>query len=58
MKTYFDLAERNGMTIKDMDNGHWSLYCDVKCEDCGKEQSLAAAGGINGKCIRCGGKCV
>ena len=35
---------------------HW-LYTDVKCEKCGKVQSLAMAGSIDqGKCIKCGGK--
>lgn len=49
--------EDSGFTAEEIRRGiHW-LYADVKCKDCGKEQSLAMAGSIdNGVCIRCGGK--
>lgn len=54
MKIY---PPKEGFTAEDINKGiHW-LYTDVKCQDCGKEQSLAMTGSIdNGKCIKCGGK--
>lgn len=50
---------QNGFSAEEIRRGeHW-LYADVKCQDCGKIQSLAMAGSIdNGKCIKCGGKTV
>lgn len=49
--------EQAGFTAEEICKGiHW-LYADVKCEKCGKEQSLANAGSTdNGKCIKCGGR--
>lgn len=46
-----------GFSAEEIRNGdHW-LYTDVKCEECGKIQSLAMAGSTdNGKCIKCGGR--
>jgi len=49
--------EYRGFTAEDIRRGlHW-LKADVKCEVCGKEQSLAMAGSSdNGRCIKCGGR--
>jgi hypothetical protein len=49
--------DQAGFTAEEIRKGdHW-LNADVKCEKCGKEQSLAVAGSTdNGKCIRCGGR--
>jgi ribosomal protein S27E len=49
--------EQAGFTAEEIKRGiHW-LYADVKCQECGKVQSLATAGSTdNGKCIKCGGK--
>lgn len=51
------LKEDAGFTADEIRRNHHLLYADVTCEQCGKVQSLAAAGSIsNGKCIKCGGK--
>lgn len=49
--------DQAGFTADEIRRGmHW-LNADVKCEDCGKELSLAMAGSVdNGKCIKCGGR--
>lgn len=49
--------EDKGFTAEEVRRGiHW-LYADVKCEECGKVQSVAMAGSTdNGKCIKCGGR--
>ena len=49
--------EQAGYTAEEIRKGqHW-LTTDVTCEECGKVQSLAAAGSTDrGKCIRCGGR--
>jgi hypothetical protein len=58
MKFYAKVAAQLEPETISLDNGQWSLYCDVKCEDCGKEYSLAAIGGVGGPCPRCGGRCL
>ena len=46
-----------GFTAEEITRGDIWLYADVKCETCGKIQSLAMAGSTdNGKCIKCGGR--
>ena len=49
--------EQSGFTAEEIRRGdHW-LNTDVKCESCGKVQSLAMAGSTDkGKCIKCGGR--
>lgn len=45
------------LSSEDITSGRWALYADVKCTECGKEQSVASAGSTdNGRCIRCGGR--
>ena len=47
--------EHAGFTAEEIRKGHHWLHADVKCVECGKEQSLVQVGGIGGKCIKCGG---
>lgn len=49
--------DQAGLTAEEIRRGlHW-LQVDVKCEDCGKEQSVAAAGSTDrGRCVKCGGR--
>ncbi len=54
MKIY---PPKEGFTAEEMRKGWWTLYVDVKCEDCGKEYAASCVGGIGGKCPRCGGRC-
>lgn len=57
MKIYPDPNNpHRGFTEQEIRSGHIWLYADVKCEECGKEQSLASVGGHGGKCIKCGGR--
>jgi len=59
MKLYPDVARKQGLSDRDiLDNGTWALYADVRCQDCGKEYSLASVGGIGGPCKKCGGICL
>jgi hypothetical protein len=45
---------KEGISNEDFARGlHW-LYADVTCGHCGKEQSVANAGGYDGVCVRCG----
>ena len=46
---------QRGLTNEELEKGHWLVYVDVKCADCGKEHALTNT--VNGKCVRCGGKC-
>ena len=52
-----DLNPNGGFTADEIRRvEHW-LRTDVECVDCGKVQSLAAAGSTdNGRCIACGGR--
>jgi len=52
MKIY---PPERGLTNEEIRKGHWSIYADVKCIECGLEQALSNT--INGKCKRCGGEC-
>jgi hypothetical protein len=57
LKIYPKPNSDEGFTRDEIIRGEIFLYADVKCTECGKEQSLAMAGSIdNGKCIRCGGR--
>lgn len=48
--------EDGGFTEEEVKSGAMWLRCDVKCSECGLEQSAGVAGGIDGRCVRCGGK--
>lgn len=48
--------EEAGFTADEIRRNIHLLYVDVKCEVCGKEQSLAQVGSMNGSCIKCGGR--
>lgn len=56
MKIY---PPEEGFTKREMQQGTWSLYVDVKCTntECGKEYAASSVGGIDGKCPRCGARC-
>ena len=61
MKLYPHPKSRNrpdgGFTADEIKRGVWALNVDVKCTECGKEQSAAMAGStVDGQCIRCGGR--
>ena len=43
------------LSREELEKGHWALYMDVRCVDCRKEHALTNT--VNGKCVRCGGKC-
>jgi ribosomal protein S27E len=45
-----------GFTEEEIRRNIHTLYIDVQCVSCGKNQSLAQVGGWGGKCIRCGGE--
>jgi len=47
---------QRAFTEDEIRRGVWALYADVKCTVCGKEQTLAAAGGVGGPCVKCGGR--
>jgi hypothetical protein len=50
---------KEGLTAKELKNGWWSLYADVKCTnpECRKEYSLANVG-LGGPCKKCGERCM
>lgn len=67
MKFYPNVALAQWLSAEKLiENGTWSLYCDVTCEDCcdvtcedcGKVHSWAAVGGPGGKCQKCCGRCL
>jgi len=43
------------LSNEELRKGHWTLYMDVKCAECGKEHALTNTN--SGRCVRCGGKC-
>lgn len=45
-----------GLSNEELKSGEWLLYVDVRCTDCGKEHALTNT--RDGKCVKCGGKCV
>ncbi len=50
-------TEPRGLTEEQLKKGHWQLYADVVCEDCGKEHALTNT--LPGqRCKRCGGQCL
>ena len=48
-----------GLTSEEIRKGHWTIYADVKCIECGKEHALTNAiqTSTGPKCIKCGGRC-
>ena len=49
MKVYTKLMEFNDVPME-----NWSLYTDVECQECGKNQSLPIYRSNGNKCIKCG----
>lgn len=47
--------ESRGFSADEIRRGIHTLYMDVTCPQCGKEQSVAQTGYIGGPCCRCGG---
>ena len=46
--------EQRGFSLEEVKQGDYTLYMDIICYSCGKEQSVASTGYIGGPCIRCG----
>jgi len=51
MKVYTNLMKFNDVPIE-----FWSLYTDVECQECGKNQSLPNYRSNGNRCIKCGSK--
>lgn len=45
---------RVAFSVDEIERGEHTLWMDVECPHCGKEQSLARTGYIGGPCCRCG----
>ena len=43
-----------GFSFDEIERGEHTLWMDVECPHCGKEQSLAQTGYVGGPCCRCG----
>lgn len=46
------------MKFNDVPMENWSLYTDVTCQNCEKNQSLANYRTNQDKCIKCGSKII
>lgn len=49
MKIYTELMKSQNKDLK-----YWSVFADVECEKCSKNQSLANYRCNGNKCIKCG----
>lgn len=56
MKLY--LPDDGSISMKQLNDGWWALYADVKCRECGKEWALSMVGDVGGKYPKCGGECI
>lgn len=45
---------KKGFSVDEIERGIHTLWMDVTCPNCEKEQSVAQTGYIGGPCIRCG----
>ena len=45
---------RKGTVVDEIERGEHTLWMDVECPHCGKEQSLAQTNYVGGPCCRCG----
>ncbi len=48
-----------GLSNEEIKKGHWAIYADVVCKDCGKEHALSNCRQTpeGPRCVRCGGEC-
>lgn len=56
MRLYQGTKNGDGFTADEIKRGIHTLYMDVTCPWCKKEQPVAMTGYIGGPCVRCGGR--
>lgn len=47
-------GDKVGFSVEEIERGEHTLWIDVECPHCGKEQTLAQTDYIGGLCCRCG----